>query len=485
MAISFNEISSSQRAPGTYYEQDGSKALGAQQPEPHTVLIVGIQKTTGVTGTAGTTYPIVGETDGDALFGVESQAAVICRAFKRLNKGSRCFAMGVAEAGGGAAAVGTFPFTGTSSAKGTLKVRIGDIRVSVTLASGTTATQAGVALDAAIDLVPRTLFLASNGTGTVTLTCVHKGVEFNQVTIEVESIPAGLACTPVQPTGGTTNPTVSSAVIANMADERYDTLISGFTDATSIAAFEAEMDRRDNPTVKQPGMVIAATAGSHGTLTTYGNARNSQFSQVMGTSTSPTPPWIWAAQVAARDAQVCETLNPNRPRKGLTLPDCEAPKKIDRFDVDERNLLYFDGISSFTVDQSGMVAIDRLITTYQVNAQSLADATYLDVGTIRNLHGIYLELLSIGAKHERDLVAPDGTDSDPGVPVLTPKAFKGELQSWYESLVRRGRAKDTKGFVESLIVQINGADPTRLDTNLSTRLVSGLQIIAIKNDFQL
>lgn len=482
--VAFNEVPNSNLEPAAFYEQDGSRALAAQTPDAHHVLLVGIRQSTG-SSAEGEIQSILGETDGDAYFGSKSQLAQMTRAFKRINKTARVSAMALDADAAGTAATCTFAFTGTATEDATLRVRIGDQRVSVAIASGTTATNTGVALDAAIDATERMMWTASNATGTVTLTHVHKGETGNAFTLEVESIPAGLACTPTNPSNGATNPDMADA-IALFEEDRYDTIVVGLTDAANMTLIEAEALRRMGATVKLPGFVVAAVRGSHGTLTTYGNARNSRVSSVMGSGLSPTPPWIWASQTAARHAQRCDT-QPNLPRKGLTLPDCEAPKKFDRFTHSQRNLLLTDGISTFTVDQSGNVAISRMVTTYQTNSASLTDATYRSVEDFANLQGIYIELLTLGSRYENYILMDDVSvlEVNPGIPVISPSKFKGVLVGWYDGLVRRGRARDSAGFAESLYSAINELDTERLDTLMSTKLARGLVTLAMKNDFLL
>jgi len=481
--VAFNEVPASNLEPSAYYEQDGSRALAAQTPDVHSVLIVGLRQSTG-TATEGQIKSILGELDGDPYFGARSQLADACRAFKRINKTARVQAMALSEDAAGTAATCTFPLVGTTTAAGTLKVRIGDKRVSISLAASTAAATAGAALVTAINATERMMWTAA-GTATVTLTHVHKGESGNGFTIEVEEIPAGLTCTPAQPTNGATNPAMAT-LIALFEQERYDTVVTCLTDATSIAALEAEMLTRMGATVKLPGLLIAAVRGSHGTLTTYGNTRNSRVSCVMGSALSPTPPWVWAAQVAARHAQRCDT-QPNLPRKGMTLPDCEAPKKFDRFTQTQRNLLLTDGISTFTADQSGNVAISRLVTTYQTNASSLSDATYRSVEDFANLAGIYVELLTLGSRYENYILMDDDSikNVEPGIPVISPAKFKGVIVGWYDGLVRRGRARDADGFAETLYSTINSLDGERLDMLMSTRLARGLVTLAMKNDFLL
>jgi phage tail sheath gpL-like len=483
MVVAFNQMPSSNRVPGTFVEVDGSNALGIQSPDPHRVLIVGLRLASG-TALEAQIKQIVGQLDGDAYFGANSQLAAMTRAFKRVNTTARVYAMAMNEASGGVAAAGSFAFTGTSTKEGSLTARLGDIRVTVLAPLGTTAAQAATALSTAINAAARVPMTSSPTTGTVAVTARHKGTHGNEVTIEIEVIPLGLTVVTTQPASGATDADLNVIVTA-LDEDKYDTIITGVTNAPNMLVLENEMARRWGPLVKQPGMVIAGKYGTQGALTTYGDARNSQFSCVIGSGLSPTPPWIFAAQAAGRDAQRCDSSNPNRPRNGLTLPDCESPTKANVFDAAQRNLLLFDGVSTYKTDQSGRVSIERLITTYQVNGASQSDATYLAMETQRNLARLYQEVLTLGSKYGDYLLAPDGSTAEPGSPVVTPALFRGEMIALNDSWGKRALTKDAKGFANDLIVEINPLDVERLDVQLAPRLVGGLVTLAVKISFML
>lgn len=482
MTVSFDSISSTDLVPGAQLELDGSRALNGDTLEPHRVLIIGTRRSTG-TADEGEIVPITGEKDGDGYFAANSMLAAMCYDFKRINKSAECYAMAMDEASGGTAATCTFTIVGAASADGTLRVRIGDTRVSIAVTSGDAIGTQATALAAAINAEERLIFSAAASLGVVTLTCRHKGEAGNAVTLEVESSATGSTVTAAQPSNGATNPTASTAV-AYLPDQPYDTIVLGYTDATTVAAFEAEALRRWGPTVKKPCHVIAAVRGSHGTLTTYGSARNSRCSTIVGTGLAPTEPWKVAAQVAARDAQRCDT-QPNRPRNGMTLPYMEAPKAADQFDHSERNLLLYDGISTLKFDQSGAAMIELLVTTYQTNANSLADATYRTLGDVRNLAALYKSLLQLAGKYGDYLTAASSEGVDAGVPLLTPAAWRGELKAWAKQKIAAGLITDADDFADKLIAELNANDGERMDTQLGPKLVRGLRMMAIKMGFQL
>ena len=484
MAIAFTTIPQSNRVPGAYGELDPSRAAGVE-PEAHHALLIGFRLAAGPTP-AGVLKPIAGETEADGHWGATSQIANMVRAYKRLNTAARVSAIAVDEDAGGVAATGTLTVAGTATAPGTLTVRFGDVRVSVAVAAEQAAAAIATALATAAGTVERNPFTAAAAAAVVTATARHRGTAYNGVTLAAESLPAGITVAVVQPAGGATDPSLA-ALIAGLDEERFDSIVTGIAGAANLALLEGELDRRWGPTVKQPGHLFAAIAGDHAALTTFGTARNSRYSTVMGSGASPTPPWIWAAQTAARDGQRCDSITPNRPRKGLTLPDCEAPARgaSTRFDWSERNILLRSGISTYTVDRSGMVAIDRLITTYQTSAAGLPDVSYLAIETVRNLGGILLRWLALAAKYQDAMLGQDGDDYSPGVPVLTPRAWKGEVDADYADLIRAGRCKDAEAFRASMIAEINTLTTDRLDFSAEPRLVQGLVTLAFKIAFRL
>lgn len=479
MSIVFEEIPANNRIPATYVEIDPSRALSVQPGELHRVLIIGIAAAPAVMNVP---VNVEGEQGGDALFGPSTMLAGMCRAFKQLNRTARVTALPIA-APAGTAATSTITLTGTSTEQSLLTLRVGDIRVQAAIATGTAAAAAATALAASVNAEPRMPVSAAAVGGVVTLTAKLQGVQGNAFTNAVETQVAGLTAASTQPSNGATAASIATALTA-LGEVRYDTIVTGIADSAALALLEAEMNRRWGPTVKLPGHIHAAISGTLGSLTTFGNGRNSQRVTIMGTGASPTPPWIWAAQVAARDAQQTDA-QPNRPRNGLTLPACEAPPVELLFDADERNALLYDGISTFKVSGRSEVMIERLITTYQVNSNGSADATYLSIETVRNLADTYLEFLSLGDKHQRSLLGPDTAEVDPGVPLVSPSTMRGEVIALYTSRVRRGLAHSVEAFSDDLVVEIDPVDPERMNIHAVPRFINGLVTLAIKLSFVL
>jgi phage tail sheath gpL-like len=98
---------------------------------------------------------------------------------------------------------------------------------------------------------------------------------------------------------------------------------------------------------------------------------------------APTPVFL-ACAIDAAVSTASLSIDPARPLQTLVLRGFLAPAKADQLLRSERNILLYDGISTYTIDRDGTTRIERQITTYQTNSASLPDASYLDINTPRN-----------------------------------------------------------------------------------------------------
>lgn len=478
--VTFKEIPESNRSPLVAAEFDPIGAPGMEQSH---ILVIGVQ----LSGTVSPLTPtlVTGETEGDGLFGAGSMLARMLRAVKRVNRSARVTAIGVEEPSTGAAASGKLAVSGSATADGELAVYIGGERVAVGVSSGDTADDIAAALEAAIDADDQLPVTAAVSGAEVTVTCRWKGSVGNDIHLGValrdtDEMPAGVSVSITPMAGGTGAPDLS-AVVAVLEETIYSHIVSGFNDATSLATLEAEVERRWEADVALDGHVFAAVRGNVASMVSAGQARNSAASTLFGAGLSPTPSWIWAAQVAARDAGVAD---PGLPRFGLTLPDCLPPAPADRLDHAERNVLLHSGISTHRVDSGGRAIIDRLITTWQRNALGEPDTTWLALTTRHT--AAYLRrdwVRRISAKYSGYKLADDGTQVGPGARVITPSVIEAEALAWFREKEREGHVEDFDAFRASLVAERNASDPTRLDALLAPNIVNELVTIATKVAF--
>lgn len=487
--ISFNNIPIDIRTPGQYVEFDNSRALRGLPAVAHKVLVIG-QRLAGGTVLANVPTAILSAAQAEDAFGRGSMLAAMLAAFKNANDTTSVTAIALDDLGAGALAAGSVTFTGPATAAGTLNLYIGGMRVQVGVTAAMTAVQLATAVAAAITAgtqLPVTAAVDGVDTTKVVITARHKGEAGNDIDLRVnyalgELLPAGITATFVAMIGGTGNPDIASAIAA-MADTQYNTVITAYTDATNLAAIEAELEERWGPLVQLEGHAFAAASGTHAELVTLGDTRNSPHLTLVGAGKSPTAPWIWAAVCGAVDAF---EPDPARPRQTLLLPGLLAPAPADRFTRAERDLLLHDGIATFTVDTGDLVRVERFITTYQESANGQADASYLDIETVRTLAYLRATLRArIALRFPRHKLADDGTLFAPGQAVATPKIIKAELYHLFREWEAAGLVEGFEQFKADLIVERNASDPNRVDALIPPDVVNQLRIFAGLIQFRL
>jgi len=238
------------------------------QNNPHRVLVVA-QLISGTASPAVIIENVGSNGEEDTLFGLQSHAAAVVRAFRAINKETPVDVVAYSNAGG-TAATGTIAFSGTATAAGTISVVIGSNRTNtyqIAVASGDTATTVGAALVTAIGADTRALVSAVNTTGSVALTAMNKGTVGNTLPLEVLTVPAGLSVTITAMASGATDPTISG-LQALIAGRRYQGIV--FPGTWSVATLDTIMDTRLNASgVVLDGIACVAQAESAANLATW------------------------------------------------------------------------------------------------------------------------------------------------------------------------------------------------------------------------
>lgn len=473
-ASAFSQIPISMLTPGVFVEIDPSRAMRGLPIRRHRALLAG-QRLAAGTAAAGAVRLVNSAAEAEAFFGKGSQLAQMFAAFKQVDDYTETYALPADDAGAGAQATGTLTVTGPATAAGTIELYVHGTNVEVGVASGDTAATIATAAAAAINANTGLLVTAAAAGAVVTVTCRHKGELGNALDLRHsyfpgEALPAGVALAIVAMAGGTSDPS-AAALIAAMADERYDTIVWGWNSAASLATLKTELDRRFQALVANDAFAHAGARGSIATLQALGALHNSPHLAIADAGNEPTPPWTKAAQIAARDAF---EPDPARPRMRLTLPGVMAASRELRRTRNERETLLAAGISTTTAGDDGTVAIETLVTTYKTNAAGAADRSYLYVETMRTL--AYLRWsypTRIQQRYPRHKLAGD---EHPGGPTIArPKDIRSEIIAlavgWYEA----GLIEDIEAFKASLQVVRDTADTERVNVLMRPDLVNGFR----------
>lgn len=489
--ISFNSIPINLRVPGQYIEIDNSAAIRGLNGMPVRALVIG-QKLAAGSQAALTPVLITSVDQARSLFGAASQLAHMLEKFKGANSFVECWAIAQEDNGAGVAAIGSVTFAGPATASGTLNFYIGGRRVQTAVASANASTVIATAFAAAINAdttLPVTAAVDGVNTSKVNITARHKGECANFIDLRFnyyagEATPAGVTATIVAMTGGTANPDVA-AVLNAIGDEWYTDFVMPYTDGANLTAMEAEMADRFGPLKMIDGHFYAAYSDTHGNLVTKGQARNSPHGSFMGAKKSPTPPYEVAAILGAVCAYHLQ-IDPARPVQTLPLVGLLAPALADRFTMEERNILLYNGISTFRVGSDGIVYIERVITAYRTNAFGANDPSYLDIETMKTLAYLRYDTRTfIALRYPRHKLADDGTALGRGQAVVTPKVIKAALIARFRLWEEAGLVEGFDQFKEDLIVERDATDVNRLNALIPPDIINQFRVFAGKVQFGL
>lgn len=489
MTISFDSVPTDLLLPFVAVEINASRAAQGPAIQPYTGLLIG-QKTSAGSMTADTFSRATSSEQVATLAGRGSILHRLAIGWFAANKSTELWIGAVADAGGGVAASGTFTFTGPSTAAGSVILYLGGVRVVVAVASGTAATAIATAVAAAINALTDLPVTAAAVGAVVTVTFRNAGTIGNSFNMRHsyrtgEALPAGVGLAIVQLASGATNPTLT-ALIAAMGDQQFHIWAHPYTDSTNLAAIEAELLSRNGPMRMIDGVAFTSASGSHATLVTLGDGRNSPHSVIVAQAgeTPLTLPCEFGAEVAGIVALYGQ-IDPGRPFQTLALTNAIAMAETDRFTKEERNLLLKDGIATVGIGGGEVVQLERMVTTYQKNAANAPDTAYRDVTTLLTLMYLrYSFRVRMQLAYPRHKLASDGTNFGPGQAVITPKDGKGEAVGWFKQMERLGLVEGLEQFKRDLVVE-RDTDPNRLNFLLPPDLINQLIVTAAQVAFRL
>lgn len=482
MAISFADIPNDIRVPLTYVEFDNSRAVGGTPAMERKALFIGQRLRAGAQP-AGQAVRILSGDHAVNCFGQGSMLAAMFTAAKKADTYSETWAIALDDDTAAQPATGLVTLSGSVTLSGTVSLYVAGMRVRAKAISGEAADVVAARLAAAINAdpdLPVTADIPADDSA-VTLTCKWAGETGNDIDLRLniyrETTPKGLSVAVTPMSDGTANPDIIPALAA-MGDEWWNTIVTPYTDGANRVALEEELALRWGPLRQMEGIAYSAYRGTHGATGAYGESGNGHLITCMGTNSSPTPPWIWAA-VNGVIAHKSLGIDPARPLQTLALPGVLPPAIKARWRMEERNLLLRDGVSTHMVQAGDTVAIERQITMYQENLYGLPDPSYLDVNTPATLGYIrYAIRARITQRFPRHKLASDNARFGPGQAMVTPKIIRAELIALFRELEDKGLVENAEAFKEGLIVERNADDRNRVDVLMTPDIVNQFRIFA-------
>lgn len=494
MTIPFKNVPQNIRVPLFYAEVDNSQANSA----------TGVQRTLIIGGTttgSGANVPRLTQGVGDVrqFAGAGSLLHLMVSTYRKNDNFGELWILPLVDDVAGVPAVGSIKITVAPTAAGVLSLYIADQRVQIALAAGMTLAQVATAINTAVvsygsDL-PVTSAINGGDTSQVDFTAKNDGETGNEIKITLnyqglgagEVTPQGFAATITQSTGGATNPSMSVG-LSNLNDKTFDFIICPYTDTVSLNALRDFLDDITGRwSWKQElfGHVWAARRGTLSALVTAGGARNNQHETILGFNGGITPAWLWSSAACGRSATSLRN-DPGQPLQTLQLVGVFAPELQNRFTLDERNTLLFNGIATWYAQDDGAVRLENVITTYQKNAFSQPDDSYLEVETLYLLMFVLRFLKTrITSRFSRMKLADNGTRIAPGSNVVTPNIIRADQVAAFLELEDLGMVQASADFIDNLIVERNALNPNRVDVLWPGALINQLRIFALLAQFRL
>lgn len=497
MTISFNHIPGQTRVPLFYAEMDNSAANTMQTSAP--ALLIG--RSLPDADIELNQLVIMPSADmAKKLAGRGSQLARMVAAYRNVDPFGELWVIAVPD--DGESASGTITVAGTATAAGAINLYIGTVRVQLTVSTADGGLSVAQAMMAAInanpDLPVVAEYLPTSGgdtQGTLKITAVNSGETGNGIALALnyygsasgEEIPAGLSIQLGAMTGGAGSPDLTQ-VIAAMGDEPFDYIGLPFSDANSLQQIALEMNDsagRWSYMRQLYGHAYTARSGSLSDLVAFGGTLNNQHITVAGYEADiQTPIDELVGYRLARDAVFLRN-DPARPTQTGELNGALPAPTGKRFITTEQQSLLTHGIAT-AYTESGVLRIQRDITTYKTNAYGVADNSYLDSETLHTSAYVLRRLKSvITSKYGRHKLANDGTSFGLGQAIVTPAVIRGELCATYRQLEREGIVENFELFQQHLVVERNGSDPNRLDVLFPPDYVNQLRVFAVLNQFRL
>lgn len=193
-----------------------------------------------------------------------------------------------------------------------------------------------------------------------------------------EVAPPGLTVTATKTQAGAGDPDMGMALAA-LAGGDYATLIIPYSSSAAMEDIESFLTEQNDQRKETDGVAWVGVRGTYAAVRAWADGRNSKWVTALGVPETRAAVCEWVAAFAARQ-HAALMVDPSRPVTTLQPQRAPAaPKPERRYTGDEREQLLRNGISTFTVDPGGAVAVERTVMTYRVDAFGQPDYRWLDI----------------------------------------------------------------------------------------------------------
>lgn len=475
--ISFDEIPSSIRKPGKYFEFNTKLAVRTLPNNKQRMLIVGQKIAAGAVDQLIPTL-VFSDKQAETFFGAGSICHLMVRAAIKANPYLDLTVIALDDAGAGVAASGDITLLGPATSAGVLTLYIGNEKVEIAIAKDDTATVIGDALVAQIAKQPDLPVTSANVAGVVTLTAKNKGLCGNDIGLGYEiTNAAGVTAAIAAMAAGATNPALQDALDVVFA-QQYEITATPYNNQTDLVTLRDHLNSVAGPLEQRPGIGVYGMTGSLASATTLAGQVNdgrtlcAYLRYTAANTKRMSLPYEIAAAMAA---VVAFEEDPARPLNTLELKKIAVADIADRLSRTEQEALLNNGVTPLEMGPGEKVQIVRAISTYIVDGQSIPDVSLLDITTIRTLDYVRKACRErVALRFPREKLSSK-----------TPPKVKSELLDVLLKLEDLEIVEEVKANMDGLIVERDEQDVNRLNAKIPTDVVNGLHVFAGRIDLLL
>ncbi|MBZ7923109.1 hypothetical protein LAC81_15060 [Ensifer adhaerens] len=365
--------------------------------------------------------------------------------------------------------------------------------VSISIAAGDTANAVASAIAAAINayINPVTKislpFTATVATNVVTLTARHKGAYASGIDIYLPMLEGINAfkgvLTFATSTAGAGTPDVS-AVLAGMGDNPFEIVVSAFgddTNRTRLDTFHDNAQGRWSYLQQLYGHVFYPKSGTVSEIVTSALAKDSwHVSLIPVLVTMARPDYEFVSAYVGAIASYLDGGSDGRVsanQSGLVLVDMIAPRDRDYWpDYATRNSLVTNGVSTWKVDVSGNVTIDKAVTQQQTT-NGVPDTALRDIQAIyQTTYALKFYRAQLAYEFSNKAIVDDNPANLPTL--VRPNDIRANLVNSTIQLSRRGVLEAGQDALDQITVVRNADNPSRVDIVLPMDRANPLDIFA-------
>lgn len=487
----FNTIPGNIVAPIFTFEVNS----GGQFENSSRLLLIG-HKTSAGSAALDVPVPCASTLEARQLFGQGSMLDDMVRLARANAPAQEIWCLPVTESG--TAEVRSITVTDVPAVGGQGVVEIAGEPLAITIAAGDTKADVATALKDAVNAYYNPLSEASlpyiaaidgEDDTKILLTARHKGAAASDIDIDIPVL-AGVNAfsgnlTLATDTLGSGTPDLSAGLGA-LGDDPFDWIVSPFSDATNVGRYKtllSDVSGRWAWNRQIYGHVFYPQTDSVANLTTAGLAQDDRHISLIPRPASakiPQPSWQWAAAIVARLVPwLADGANGNvsRNQTGLVVIGIAPPRdRSKRYGYATRDSFLRSGISTWAVDQSGRVMVDKIITM-QRTTNGVTDTTFRDIQKIGQLvYALRRFRTDLTMEHGQKAIA----DDNPGnvQAVSTVRDIAATFMHSYQSMVLTGVLENIDAAAKKLRVERNADNPNRVDIYAPLDMVNPLDVVA-------